>query len=177
MASVLEKRNVSAMNVDALNVTATSARAMENGFIFTLGARSTDGVFTATQPATGSLGDMYMVFSSENPKITDSRGNSYQVSCDPRDRIIAIGDEFDAFKLQVGDIIAITAEGLGGTKGANTFVEAVDGSDKLTWAASATQGSTALRLLNDNDKVRIANVAFPPSSYVDADLFIVEQVK
>jgi hypothetical protein len=50
------------------------------------------------------------------------------------------------FKLCIGDIVTISADGLAGTKSSNTYVVATAGAQKLTWGASAVSG-VSLKLL------------------------------
>lgn len=142
---VVIQDRVQASNVDALNRSAKSASLVENGYVCNLLTRSSTAgegeVWVATAPATGALSNLWMVYSPE-VVITDSKYKG--LNPDPRDFSIAIGQVFDVFQPQLGDIITITADSLTGS--ANTHAVATDGDFQLNWGASAVSG-LSLKLL------------------------------
>lgn len=132
---------VQAMNVDALNRSAKCASAIENGMVFNLNTKSAvagEGeVWVATAPATADLVNLWMAYSPEIV-ITDSKYKG--IDPDPRNFIVPAGSIFDAFQPQIGDLLTMSADAIGGTIGANTFAVATDGELQLQWGASAVSG-------------------------------------
>jgi hypothetical protein len=82
---------------------------------------------------------LWMAYSPEVVTVVSAAGNKYKgLTPDPREFTNLEGEVFDAFKPQVGDIITITADGIGDTAiGSNTYAVAKDGQYKLDWAAAA----------------------------------------
>ncbi len=68
---------------------------------------------------------------------------------DPREFNIPAGKKFTMYKPLIGDEVVITADGLAGTKGANTYVVPANGTTKLTWAANASGVSLAYKYVSD----------------------------
>lgn len=141
MSGVVIQNQVRAMNVDALNRTAKSASAIENGHVFNLLTRSAvagEGeVWVATAPATGALSNLWMACS---PEIVVTGSKYKGLDPDPRNFSHAIGDMIDCFKPEIGDLITLNDDALTGTKGANGYVVATDGDFQLNWGASAVSG-------------------------------------
>jgi len=81
---------------------------------------------------------VWMAYSPEIVTVVTASGKKYKgLTPDPREFTNISGEVFDAFKPQVGDIITITADGIGTTAiGSNTFAVAKDGQYKLDWAAA-----------------------------------------
>lgn len=152
--NILIQRAVAAKNVDTLNRSAVHAtEAFDNGNVLSLGGiSSTDGegeVFSASVPATATLAALWMVYTPEIVVTIDGSKKFKGIDVDPQDFYVPALSVMDVFKPQVGDILTLTADGLAGTKGSNTFVVATDASKKLTWAASAISG-LSLKLLGDD---------------------------
>lgn len=150
MSGVIVKNSVQAMSVDSLNRAAVAAADLDNGSVVILsgktGAAGENEVWTAAQPVTGTLSNLWMVASPEMP-ITVSGTKKYRgLSPDPRDFVNLTGQYLDVFKPQLGDIVTLTDDALGGIKGANTFVVATNATYKLNWAAAAVAG-LSLKLL------------------------------
>jgi hypothetical protein len=147
---ILVQNSVQAMNIDALNRSVTSAIDIDNGNCLSLTGLSTNNgereVWTAATPTSGTLTDLWMAYEPE-VVLTVSGDKQYKgINPDIRDFYNIAGDVFSAFKPQKGDILLLTGDALGGTKGTNTYVIATNGSVKLTWGASAISG-LSLKLL------------------------------
>jgi len=110
--NILVKNAVDEKN-NALNRSAWSASALDNGWVFSLLSQSAitgySEVWLATQPSTGSLSGLWMASDSE-VILTDSKYKG--INPDPRDFNIATSTVFTAFKPMPGDIITITADAL-----------------------------------------------------------------
>ena len=118
---------------------------VDNGFVFTKSALSTDAdkseVYTLTTPATGALSNLWMAFTAEDNVLVAPDGNQYKTGdLNPHNFTNVSGKVFNAFKISVGDKVKVSAEALGGTQSTNTFVVATDATMKLTWAAAAVAG-------------------------------------
>jgi hypothetical protein len=143
---ILNLTAVKSMNVDALNRSAVGAADLDNGNVvnlLTLSATTGESeVFTASKPlsAGGLLVDLWMVAQPE--VVVTYSGNSAYKGLDPdvRNFYVKTGEIFRAIKPVVGDIVELSADALGGTKNANTFVVATNNTYQLTWAASAVSG-------------------------------------
>ena len=144
--SILIPSLVAAKNVDSYNRSFKSTTAdIDNGNVFGKGDLSTAAdesqVYGVTQPATGSLSDLYMAFTAEDVVISDELGNQFKVgNLDPRSFTNKAGLVFSGFKPQEGDIIVISADGISGT--ADDYVVAANGAYKLAFASAAGAGLT-----------------------------------
>lgn len=159
---VIVKSKVAATNVDAYNATFISAANIDNGSVFGQGALSTTAgqgeVFTAVQPATGALTNLFMAASPESVLVT-ANGKSYRgIDPDPRDFTNVAGYAFDGFKPQIGDIILMSADCFTGTYTANYYAVATDGQYKLNWASAAVTG-LSLKVLNASAYISIGTGA------------------
>ena len=138
---VIQKNAVMAKDVDSLNRSATINAEVQNGSCVSLSGYSTttgqSEVWTAVTPATATLGELWMVATPE-VVVTDSKYKG--LDPDPRNFTNAANSIMDVFKPQIGDIITLTADAVGGTISTNTFVVATNGELKLQWAASAVSG-------------------------------------
>jgi hypothetical protein len=149
---ILIPEAIAATNVDSLNRSVIYASGtLDNGMVVSLssGKSATSGegeVWTATVPATGTLADLWMVYSGDEVVLTDSRYKG--LDPDPRNFFTAAGKVVSAFKPQVGDIILATADCFLGTMGANTFVNATDtsGGLNLYWGATKTASVLSFKL-------------------------------
>lgn len=158
--AVMIPSKVAAKNVDAWVLPATSASAdLDNGNVVSIAGQSTatgqGEVWLALQPLTATLASgLYMV---GEPEVVLTESGSYQfknIDPDPRNFYNKQGSIFTIFKLQVGDLVKLTADALAGTQSANTFVVATNASYKLTWASAAISG-LSLSLINDADYISI----------------------
>lgn len=150
--SVLIAGEIAAKNIDSLNKFGKAAVAVENGHVVALGDRSTtkgeNDVYNVNVPATDTLATdiFYMVNEPVNVLVN---GKYSGLTDDPREFNIPAGKKFTMNKPLIGDEIVITADGLAGTKGTNTYVVPADGTTKLTWAADGTGVSLAYKYVGD----------------------------
>lgn len=81
---------------------------------------------------------VWMAYSPEVVTVVSGTKKYKGINPDPREFTNLSGEVFSAFKPQVGDIITITADGIGTTAiGTNTYAVAKNGQYKLDWAAAA----------------------------------------
>lgn len=150
--SVMLPTAIMAKDVDSLNRFAEAAYDVDNGNVVQLLTKSaTVGkgeVWVATKPATGSLANLYMVMEPEVVIITAADGTEYKgINADPRNFYTVAGRTFTAFRLQVGDLVTLTAAAFANSIGSNTFANAADATSLLTWGTSATSGALSLKLV------------------------------
>jgi hypothetical protein len=101
-------------------------------------------VWTAAVPATGAtLTNLFMV---GEPEIVLTSSKYKNIDPNVQNFYNVTGDVFSAFRLQLGDVVSLSADCLGGTIGANTFVVATNATAKLTWSATVVSG-VSLKLL------------------------------
>jgi hypothetical protein len=80
-----------------------------------------------------------MAYSPEDTITVDAAGNQYKIGqLDPRTFTNVAGLVFSAFKVQVGDKVLISADGISGD--AADYVVAVNGATKLAFADAAISG-------------------------------------
>lgn len=143
---------VAAANVDSYNRHAKGSADLDSGWLVSLTALTgTSGegeVWTAAQPATGAtLTNLFMVGEPEIV-LTDSKYKN--IDPNPQNFYVASGKVFSAFKLQVGDIVKLSADSLGtGTGAASAYAVATNGTYKATWAAAAVSGISLKYLATD----------------------------
>ncbi len=81
---------------------------------------------------------LWMAYSPEIVTVVSGTKKYKGINPDPRDFTNLEDEVFTAFKPQIGDIITISADGIGATAiGSNTFAVATTGQYKLDWAATA----------------------------------------
>lgn len=91
------------------------------------------------------------------PEVVITESGTYEfkgLDPDPRNFYNKAGRLFTAFKLQVGDLVTVTADALYGSQSSNTFVVAADSSYLLNWSASAVSG-LSMKLINDSAYIPI----------------------
>lgn len=148
---ILLPRSIAATNNDTWQRSATSASAVDNGYIVFLGARSAvagEGeVFVSDCPLTGSLSGCWMVYQGDEVVITDSRFKG--IDPDIRNFYVPAGDVFSVYKPQVGDIIRVTVPALSASQPDATYmyVNATNNTMKLTWGTAQTASATSYRFL------------------------------
>ena len=82
--------------------------------------------------------NLWMAYSPEIVTVVSGTKKYRGLNPDPREFTNLEDEVFTAFKPQVGDIVTMTADGIGSTAiGSNTFVVAKTGQYKLDFAASA----------------------------------------
>ena len=143
---VLIQNSVMAKNVDALNRSAKSAAEMMNGYLVSLTAKETgvgeEDLWTAAQPTTGDLYSLWMVYS---PEVVITASKYKGLDPDPRNFSIPIGDAFDCFKPQVGDIITLTADAMSGS--VDTHIVAANAAYKPAWASAVAAATFSAILI------------------------------
>ena len=159
MSTVLVPTDLVAKNIDALNRTAINAAAnVDNGSIFKLGALSTEQgkseVFTITTPADDLTG-LWMAYSPEVVLTVSGDFQAKGIDQDPRHFTNVAGIPFDAYKIQVGDLITITAEGLSAAYNDEGYLVAQAASMKFKPNATAIAGVSYKVLKKTN--ITIAN--------------------
>ena len=145
---ILIPASVAAANVDSYVRHAKAAVELDNGNVVSLtaltGVAGEREVWTAAVPATGAtLKNLFMVGEPEIV-VTDSKYKN--INPNVQDFYNVAGDVFTAFRLQLGDVVVLTADALGGTKSTNEYIVATNATAELTWAAAAVSG-VSLKLL------------------------------
>ena len=152
--TVLTKRSVAAADNRALNRSALSGSAVtdiENGSVFNLFTQGTAGsaleVWLVTMGVSGSQTGMWMAASPEINTTADGTLYYRGLNQDPRKFINIGGKVFDAIKLQPGDIIELTVDGLDSAS-TQAFAVPVANTFKFAWAAApAGTGVMCLRYI------------------------------
>lgn len=145
MHTVMIPTDIAAKNIDSLNRSVVAAVDVDNGAVFQLnGISAAEGqgeVFNYLAPAEGAISDLWMAYSPEVVLTVSGDFQAKGIDSDPRNFTNVAGIPFDAFKLQVGDLVKLTADGFANayTEG-NEYAVAVAGSNKLTFAAAAVSG-------------------------------------
>jgi hypothetical protein len=146
---ILIQSAVQAKDIDALNRAAVAAVDVQNGSVLNLTGYSTTAgeseVWAAEAPTTGNLSNLWMACS---PEVVVTDGKYKGIDVDPRNFVNTAGDVFDVFKPQLGDIVLMSVDAVGGTKSTNTFVVATNAELKLQWAAAAVSG-VSLELIEE----------------------------
>jgi hypothetical protein len=147
--NILKTNKIAAADVAAWVRPVVCASAVDNGNVFQLLTVSgTDGegeVFLATAPTSASATDCWMAAQPEQP-FGAVGNNTYYGIGNITDFYNSASAVFTAFKLQKGDIIEITADGLDSSTTA-AYAVPVLGTFKFAWAAAASTGLT-LRYLS-----------------------------
>lgn len=137
---------IQAKDVEALNRTAVSTADVDGGTLVALSTYA-DGEFTATKATSGE--GLWMAY-NPSEHFTKVGDNIYAgLSQDPRDYTNLAGREFDVFKPQVGDIVALTD---GNIKEADIVNVAVgkyleQGADGYEVKTNATASTTSLKVI------------------------------
>ena len=143
---------MASMNIDSYNRVAIHSADLDNGSLVALTSQglNPDGdasalyneVWTAIVPDATHLTDLWLV---RSPEVTID--NHAYVSGDMRDFYNPAKKPFDVKRLSKGDIIVISAEGMAGTQGTNTYAVAVAGSTKWNWAAAPIADGFSAKLI------------------------------
>jgi hypothetical protein len=173
--AILVQNRVQAKDVDALNRSVICASSIDNGNVFYMDSLYTDEdgygeVWEVKQPTTGSLTGLWMAYSPE-VVLTDS---SYRgINPDPRDFYTSASTVFDAFKLEKGDIVTITADGLDGT--VSNYAVSQETSFELLWAAVPSSSLVSMKLI-ETTHVPLGSGSAVGSQRMTAYKFEVEQI-
>jgi len=163
--TVLERTNVASMNIDAYNCSAIyTAGDLQNGSLFVRGALSTASgkgeLFTVVQPTTGEgLKNLWMACSPEVVVIKVGNNEYKGLDADPRNFINLQSKPLDGFKIQVGDLIKITTDGITGGISALTvdqYAVAANASFLLAPSSSVISGLSFV-VRSKTDIIKIAN--------------------
>ena len=146
MHTVLIPTDIAAKNIDSFNRSVVANEDVDNGAVFQLNGISADEkqgeVFNYAAPAADAgLKDLWMAYSPEVVVTVSGDFKAKGIDSDPRNFTNIAGVPFDAFKVQVGDLVKLTAEGFANSyDDATPYAIAVAGSNKLTWAAAGIAG-------------------------------------
>lgn len=154
---------VAATDVVAFNRYCIAEADIDGGNLIALTAPTTQGddVWTASEPAVGALGGLWIAY---NPSlhITEVGDGEYAgLTADPRDYTNVTGKVFSAFKPQIGDIFVLSKECVDASVSsavAGDFLESK--ASQSTWQriaknTGATAGSTAVQIMHK------VNIPFP----------------
>ncbi len=175
---ILIQNKVMAQTVDSLNRAAVGAADVDNGNVVQLLTRNTaatrglEEVWDATQPsASAGLQNLWMVYEPEVVTTVSGSQSFKGIDPDPRNFYLVAGTVYTVFKPQLGDILRLTDDALGGTKSSNGFVVATASTYELTWAASAAAG-LSLKLLG-TEYISLGTGAIDPQRVVAYDFEVV----
>lgn len=148
---IIQLDAISAQKDVALNRTAVSTVAIDNGSVFQLLTKSTTAgesqVWVATAPSsTAGLTQLWMA-AEPVQVVTDSKYKNMDVN--PQNFFSPIGAMISAFKPQLGDLITLTADAITGSTGSYAFAVATAADYKLNSAAAAVSG-LSLKLVATN---------------------------
>lgn len=154
--SIIVETRIQAYDINSLNRSVKHATAdVDGGNLVKLVASATagDDVWTATTPATGALGGLWVAY-NPSQRLTEVNGQYYAgLSADDRDYTNLKTRVFDAFKPKVGDMVAFTIDCIDASSSnavAGDFLESKDAQTKLqriAKATGATAGSTAFEII------------------------------
>lgn len=150
--------SIAATNIDAYNRYAIGNFDVAGGGLVSLAPPSVQGDdrWTATVPATGALGGLYMAYNPSEKYTVIGTGSTAKyyagLSADPRDYTNLANRTYTVFKPKLGDEVVITIDCVDST-GANAvrgdFLEAKNGQTllaRVAQATGATAGSTAFQI-------------------------------
>lgn len=145
---------IKAKNVEALNKSVVSTFDVDGGGFVSIESNSAKGneVWTASKPATGSLGGLWIAYNPEVKHIVVN-GKAYAgLSSDVRDYTNVANKVYDAFKPEIGDIVIFSEDAFEGSANAvvDDFIEAQNGKTlgkRVAEASGATAGSTAFQIV------------------------------
>lgn len=159
---IIESR-IAATNVDALNRDCVCATAdIDGGNLVALAHPTAQGddVWTATVPATGALGGLWVAYNPSLHIVKVGDNEFAGLTKDPRAFTNVQGKVFSVFKPKVDDVFVISKECVASGDVASVvvddYLEAKNG--QATWARKAsapTQGSTAVQVMKK------INIPFP----------------
>ena len=142
---ILIPNQIAATNIDSYNRSAVYASStVDNGNIVmltTYGALTGQAeVFTAVPASTAAgLTDVWMVYEPELVWTSNYRG----IDVDVRNFDVPATKIFSVFKPQLHDIFTLSTDGISGTIGVNTFINAGDtGKLQPEWVPTATTNGT-----------------------------------
>lgn len=135
---------IQATDLDSLNRVGVCATALDNGWVAQLLSQGTvasgqSEVWTATilsdANSNAGLKNLWMAASPEVVEVVSATGNVYKgIDADPQHFYNIIGHMIDFVRLEVGDIVTLTAEALYGSQ--NTYAVAATADWRLNWSGS-----------------------------------------
>lgn len=155
---VMIESSIAATNIDAYNRYAIGDFSVAGGGLVSLASPSVQGDdrWTATAPATGKLGGLYMAYNPSEKYTVIGSGSTAKyysgLSSDPRDYTNLASRTYTVFKPKLGDEIVVTIDAVDSTGSSavrGDFLESKAGQTLLTrvaQATGATSGSTAFEI-------------------------------
>ena len=154
--TIIAESRIQAYDINAFNRSCKHATAdVDGGNLVALTASTTagDNVWTATTPATGALGSLWMAY-NPSVRLTEVNDGFYAgLSADERAYTNIAGRVFDVFKPKVGDEVHLTIDCIdasGADAVAGDFLEGKNAQTKLQRIAAltgATSGSTSFEII------------------------------
>jgi hypothetical protein len=177
---------IMASDIDSFNRSAVSASTdVDNGLVFQLLTQSTAAtgkgeVWLATVPTTANSGlkNLWMSWSPEVVEVVSGSNVFKGIDNDPQHFTNIEGEVFDAFMPQIGDIITLTSDALGGTKASALYVQ-VDATNnvyKLTWNTTGTLAGLSLKYIETTSISKPTAGAISESQSVTAYKFQVASI-
>jgi hypothetical protein len=141
--TVTDLAAIAAQNVIAYNSDFVSASSLDNGNICVLLTKSATAgqgeVWTATAPSSASSTGVYIVDSPVLPFVVTAAGDKINGLGTARDFYTIAGEIGVARRLQLGDIVTVSAETLDSSTVA-AYAIPVAGTFKLAWSAVTVNG-------------------------------------
>lgn len=165
--TVMQIRAVRSLNLDSLNRSFVYTAPMQQGMIFTCGARSTDideaEVFIP-EPITADANNVWIAYEADIVETISGDGEKVYRGIDPdiRDFIIPANRTFSAFKLADFDIISLFNGTDDNSIISGTYTDGVqnylipDTSVPFGWAWTTTEADFCLKVI-EPDYMSIAN--------------------
>ncbi len=136
--------SIAAQNVGAYSAKFVSASSLDNGNVcqlLTVSASAAEGeVFIATSPSSASPVGVYMVDSPVLPFLVTGSGDKVNGIGTARDFYTIAGEVGVARRLQLHDIVTVTAEALDSSTTAAYAIADDSGNFKLKWSAVTVNG-------------------------------------
>lgn len=151
---VMVESQIMATDVGTLNRFAKCTSAVDGGGLVSLANPTVQGddVWTASVPASGTLGGLYMAYNPSEKYISVNGKEFANLSVDPRDYTNLANKTFTVFKPKVGDEVIVTidcVDASGSAAVAGDILESKASQTKLQRIAAltgATAGSTAFKI-------------------------------
>lgn len=142
--TVTDLAAIAAQNVIAYNSDFVSASSLDNGNICVLLTKSATAgqgeVWTATAPSSASSTGVHMVDSPVLPFVVTAGGDKINGLGTARDFYTIAGEIGAARRLQLGDIVTVSAETLDSSTVAAYAIPDDSGNFKLKWSAVTVSG-------------------------------------
>lgn len=154
--TILIQNKVAAADVGSYNRSFVSSGCdLDNGFVFRLDSQNTGDsgyseVWWTTPPSlsASTLNNVWMNATPEVVVTTDGALKYRGLNQDPRKFYVSASTVGDAFLPRAGDVILVTSDCFTGSKSANTYANASDGSYQLVWGTSQTSNALSFLYLS-----------------------------